>query len=134
MKSFSVIYFSNNEPFHIFWSTSLPINQLFSSSLRPSTIKSLEVDENNDGVTDRLEVNLLVPLKEEERITSFDSLLFSEVRIQQKAQYLFDAVSYLAVRSGGEGMRQVFIDGNVKIRQATPLIARGGFVYQFRSQ
>jgi hypothetical protein len=110
----------------LFWSTSPGINQLYSSSLRSSTIKSLEVDENEDGLTDRLEINLLIPLSDDESITSLDGLIFSEIKLQQKARYLYDAVSHISIRSGGEGMSQVYVDGNIIIRQAGPFIARGG--------
>jgi hypothetical protein len=111
----------------LFWSTTPEINQLYSTSLRSSTIKSIEVDENEDGLTDRIELNLLIPLSDNERITSLDGLIFSEIKIQQKARYLFDAVSHVSIRSAGEGMSQISVDGNVVIRQAVPFIARGGY-------
>lgn len=113
---------------NLFWSTSPLINQLFSSSLRSSTIKSLEIDDNSDGLIDRVEMNLLIPLLEGEEITSFDALIFSEIRLQQKVKYKFDAMSHLRIRSGGEHMKQIYFDGNIIIRQAAPFIARGGLV------
>jgi hypothetical protein len=119
----------NNNDLNLFWSTSPPINQLFSSSLRSSTIKSLEIDENSDGLIDRLEMNLLIPLLSGEKITSFDALIFSEVRLQQKVKYVFDAMSYLTIRSGGgDHMKHIYFDGNIIIRQAAPFLARGGYV------
>jgi hypothetical protein len=119
----------NNNDLNLFWSTSSPINQLFSTSLRSSTIKSLEIDDNSDGLIDRLEINLLIPLLRGERITSFDALIFSEIRLQQKVKYIFDAMTHLSIRSGGgDHMRQIYFDGNVIIRQAAPFIARGGSV------
>jgi hypothetical protein len=121
-----LILVSDGTSMSLFWSTSPGINQLYSSSLRSSTIKSLEVDENEDGLTDRLEINLLIPLSDDESITSLDGLIFSEIKLQQKARYLYDAVSHISIRSGGEGMSQVYVDGNIIIRQAGPFIARGG--------
>lgn len=111
---------------NLFWSTSSLINQLYSNSLRSSSIKSLEVDDNRDGSTDRLEINLLIPLSDDEKITSFDALIFSEIRLEHKVKYIYDAMSHLSIRSAGEGMNQIYFDGNVLIRQAQPFIAKGG--------
>ena len=44
----------------------------------------------------------------QEVITGMDTLIFYEVRVQERAKYIFDAVTYFSHRNGGEAMGMTF--------------------------
>ena len=46
----------------LFYSTSSAVNDLFSGNLRTPIVKSAELDDNADGMVDRIEIGLTMPL------------------------------------------------------------------------
>ena len=119
---------------HLFWSTSNAINSLYGKNLRAAAITSSEKDDNRDGLVDRLEIGLQLPLLHTESVTRMEALLFYEVRIQNKAKYKFDALTHVSYASSGSAMGHLEVDGNVIIKQRWPLRVKGGYVPTVHSQ
>lgn len=57
-------------------------NDFRSPSVRVPLVQSREVDENDDGLTDRLELNLQTPLKTGETIYAASAFVFLEYRVR----------------------------------------------------
>jgi hypothetical protein len=57
------------------------VNTLFHDSLRVPLVQSREVDENRDGVVDRLELNLQTPIQAGETIYSATLLAFFDYKV-----------------------------------------------------
>eukprot|EP00602_Paraphysomonas_sp_CaronLab_P002171 CAMPEP_0185027820 /NCGR_PEP_ID=MMETSP1103-20130426/13065_1 /TAXON_ID=36769 /ORGANISM="Paraphysomonas bandaiensis, Strain Caron Lab Isolate" /LENGTH=287 /DNA_ID=CAMNT_0027561959 /DNA_START=44 /DNA_END=904 /DNA_ORIENTATION=+ len=120
---------SDGSPLNLFWSSSTAINDLYSRSdlLRSSILTSAELDDNRDGLTDRVEIGVRLPLAVGEKITRLDALIFADVRVQEKAKVSFDGAVYITHSSGTAAMGSLEIDGDVVIRQRWPMRAKGGF-------
>jgi hypothetical protein len=109
----------------MFYSTSSTINDLFSSHLRIPILRSAELDDNRDGITERIELGIQLPLFPAEKVTKFTALVYHDVELKDKARCLFDAVSYISYESG-LSLGSVHIDGDIIIRQTWPLEVKGG--------
>ena len=116
---------SSSTPLSIFFSTSSSINDLYSNYLRPIIIRSVEVDDNRDGVMDRLEVGIQVPLGINETVSRMDLLLHHTVTLSNRVKYVFDGVTYVTCDSSNP-MGGVQVDGDVLIRQTSTLQSKGG--------
>ena len=101
------------------------MNELFSEHLRIPFVKSAELDDNFDGITDRVELGVVMPIKASESIKKFTALVYHDVELKDKARYRFDAVTYLSVDSSVP-MGALYIDGDVSVRQTWPLDVKGG--------
>ena len=110
----------------MFYSTSNSVNDLFSSHLRIPMLKSAELDDNRDGITERIELGIQLPLFPTEKITKFTALIYHDVELQDKARCLFDAVSLVSYDSS-LSISSVYIDGDVILRQSWPLDVKGGW-------
>lgn len=110
---------------NLYYSTSSTINQLNYANLRMPLFQSAEFDDNRDGLTDRLELSMQMPLATNESIYSFNSIVYFDVQFSSKAKYEFDAVSYTNFGSPS-AIAKVNIDGDLLLRQTWPLIAKGG--------
>jgi hypothetical protein len=113
-----------------FWSTSPTLNELHAANLRPSIIRSHEVDVNRDGKNERIEVNVEVPLIQSESITSVETLIFHETLLHDKGRYQFDSLTHVRVTSP-EPMHEVWSDGRLLLRQAWPMYCRGGYMLPY---
>ncbi len=113
-------------PKSLFYSTSRDINNLFENNLRMAVVRSSEVDQNNDGLLDRLEVGIQLPLKTTESITGIQAMFTHNCILKEKAKYSFDSVSYISHESGYP-MGNLDIDGDLMIRQSMSLSTKGGF-------
>lgn len=109
----------------LFYSTSPAINQINSDYLRIPVFQSSELDDNRDGITDRIEINLQMPLSPFENIYGFSALIYCNTKLQSKVKYIFDAVSYATFESMSP-ISKVTIDGDLLFRQTWPLSAKGG--------
>jgi transmembrane protein 231 len=116
----------NESPLSLSYSTSPKINDLYSDSLRMSVFRSNEVDENNDGVMDRLEVGIQVPLGTDESITRMSAVFYHTAVLKDTVRYIFDTVSYVN-HDSGTPMGSLLIDGDVILRQSTSLSTKGGY-------
>jgi hypothetical protein len=84
------------------------------------------MDDDRDGLVDRIEIGIQLPLLDSETITRLEALIFHEVRFENKAKVKFDALSHLHYTSGGVPMGQLQMDGNVIVKQFWPLRVKGG--------
>jgi len=89
-------------------------------------MQTAELDDNNDGLVDRLEVALTVPLGIYEQVTGMSCLFLHDVKLQTRARYVFDSAS-LVTFEGGSPISQLRIDGDVLLHQTWPLMVKGGF-------
>ena len=94
-------------------------------NLRTVVIRSVEVDDNRDGVMDRLEVGVQVPLGINETVTHMDLLLHHTVTLSNRVKYVFDGVTYVSCDSANP-MGGVQLDGDIMIRQTATLQSKGG--------
>lgn len=109
----------------LFYSTSKAINDAYSSSLRIPVLNSIELDDNMDGVTDRLELSIRMPISSTEKITGISLLTYFDITINGKARLLIDAVSFINYDSS-KSMSKLRIDGDLMFRQTWPLNTKGG--------
>lgn len=98
---------------------------MFDNSLRPLVIQTSEVDDNRDGIPERLHLGIQMPLAVTEYVTSIDCLLFHRVNLVNKVKYQFDSVSH-AHHTDTLGMSKLTIDGNLILQQNWPLRSKGG--------
>lgn len=92
------------------------------SNLRFAKLSSVEIDENDDGIVDRLELNIQSPISKYEAVTGFSSIVYHEV---ETLSYLFDAMSYIRYDSA-QPISAVYIEGNLMIQQAWLFDSNGG--------
>lgn len=112
-------------PLNLFYSTSKQINELNGVHLRIPLFQSAELDDNRDGKTDRIEIAMQMPLAPTETVHGFTALVYCNSRLESKAKYIFDAVSYVNYESMS-AMTQLNVDGDLVLRQTWPLTAKGG--------
>ena len=110
----------------LFYSTSPTVNDLFSEHVRMAVVKSAELDDNADGLVDRIEIGLTMPLSNTERITGFTSVVYHDVELKDKARYKFDAVSYVSTNNPIP-MGSFYADGDITVKQTWPLDYKGGY-------
>lgn len=102
------------------------MNELNEERLRVPLLKSLEVDEDNDGKIDRLEFNIMLPLFSDEKITQMNFAIHSNVYLASSyVRYQWDDIT-LVQHSDSLGIKSVEIDGDLTVRQSWPFLSRGG--------
>lgn len=102
------------------------MNQYFGDNLRVGLLQSKEFDDNQDNNNDRIEFGLQMPIKSTEQILSFNAVFLNEVKLSSKGKYVFESASYVNYESAS-GIGNLFIDGDLMLRQTWPLLAIGGF-------
>lgn len=120
-------------PMNLFYSTSPKINQYFQGNLRIPVFRTAELDDNNDGVLDRLNVGIAMPLSGKEVIKKISALFYYDVVLAEKAKYKFDAVSYVDETSP-VGFGTLTVDGNVVVKSDLTLAAGGGYKMPYQYQ
>ena len=113
-------------PIALYYSTSSLLNQMHANTLRVPLLQTAEIDDNNDGVVDRMEVILNVPLKPSEQVTGISAVFLHDVKLVDRARYIFDAASHVSFESSTP-ISQLRVEGDVKIRQSWPLSVMGGY-------
>lgn len=113
-------------PLNLYYSTKNALNNLNNNYLRVPIFKSAELDDNRDGVTDRLEIGIQMPLQVSETINSFSLLCHFDVKLSGMAKYQFDAVTYINYETSNS-ISEFTVDGDMKIRQTMPLSGTGGY-------
>lgn len=115
-----------SQPINFYFSTSPFLNSLFSSSVRTPIFRTAEIDDNNDGLSDRLEVSANLPVAANEKITGVSCAVYFDVQLNSIAKYLFDAVIFANYESGTP-IAKLDMEGDMKIRLSWPLSAYGGY-------
>ena len=118
---------SSGTPLNIFYSTSPTVNLLHENNLRIPVLKSAQLDDNRDGVSDRFEFGIKMPIGINETITRFDALFYHTTTLSARVKYVFDGVTFVTYESSTP-MSTVQIDGDVTIRQTSTLSSKGGYV------
>ncbi len=95
------------------------------NSLRTPVLQSAEFDDNRDGLTDRMELSVQMPLGGDEVVTGMTAMLMQRVSFSAKARYVFDAAAYINYESATP-ISQLTVDGDLVLRQTWPLTAKGG--------
>lgn len=109
----------------LYYSTSPTLNMLNDQILRIPVLQSAELDDNRDGLMDRLELSIQMPLASSEEIWGIGALFFHDVQVSKKARYLFDAAAYVNYQSAS-GMTSLKVDGDLTLRQTWALNSKGG--------
>ena len=118
---------STGSPINLYYSTSPTLNQQQGSVLRAGIIESASFDENHDGINDRVEFKVTMPLQEGESVNSFNAMFFHDVRLRQNAKVAFDSISYINYNAGDVPVSRVSIGGDVVVRQKEPFSSTGGY-------
>ena len=113
-------------PLNLFYSTSPTVNQLYGPNLRAPILQSGALDVNNDGLMDRLEVGLQMPLGVGESVYGFSAVFYHDVAVSARAKVLFDAINYVGYEAATP-IGGAFVDGDLMVRQTQTLYAKGGF-------
>lgn len=103
------------------------MNQVFSSKVRTPILRSAEIDENKDGIPERLELSVNLPLRTGEKIFGFDIVTYHDAQLNSVARYFFDNIGYVHFEGSGLPLSKVNIDGDFILRQSWPLNAYGGY-------
>ena len=113
-------------PLNIFYSTSDTTNNLFEEFIRQPILRSAEFDDNLDGKTDRLEINIQMPIQAYESILSMKCFVYHNVQFNDKTKLVMDGGSYFEY-STGIPMSNLVTDGSIQFKQNMPLHAKGGY-------
>lgn len=112
-------------PFSLFYSTTPALNILHGDSVRSPVLQSAEFDDNLDGITDRIELSVRMPLAPKETITGMSTIMMTDVALQNRARVKFDSATLVNYNSGS-AINNVHVEGDLFLRQTWPLPVRGG--------
>ncbi|XP_066974461.1 transmembrane protein 231 [Macrobrachium rosenbergii] len=84
----------------LIWSSNSIYNDLLKKYLRTPLIKSSEIDENKDGLKDKLDFNLELPLLASELVYGVSVLLVFDYRLQHLCEVALEGAGLLQYSSG----------------------------------
>lgn len=113
-------------PTSIFFSSIAGLNQIFTQNLRVPVMRSSEIDEDYDGVYDRLKLSAEMPLLSGEAIYSAKVFVFFKLKLSKWAKMVTRTMGYAAYTSPLAGT-SLFLDSDLDFKQTWPLPVRGGF-------
>lgn len=116
-------------PLYLYYSTSQAVNSLYSRNLRIPIVHTIVQDDNRDGLPDRFEFSVAMPLSPQESVKRVVILLYYDVTFSKKAKINFDAISFLDHESSLP-LAGLHADGDLLLRQTIPLSSKGGWVYK----
>ncbi|XP_051916979.1 transmembrane protein 231 [Hippocampus zosterae] len=111
---------------HVVWSTFPHLNNMLGEKLRIPAVSVREEDQNQDGKVDRLIFQLQLPLKDEENVYSVQLLLIFSYQLFTKSTVVMQSLAYMQHSSPVPGAK-LFISGDLRLQQRTPLPHRGLF-------
>ncbi|KAL6480662.1 hypothetical protein MHYP_G00116950 [Metynnis hypsauchen] len=106
------------------WSTFPNFNRLLGNNLRIPSVSVREEDSNQDGKSDRLSLQLAIPLKAGEQIYSIQLLLIFSYQLFRMSTVVMQSLAFIQHSSSVPGS-QLFISGDLTLHQRTPLPHRG---------
>lgn len=115
-----------NQPMSLYYSTNAYLNQLYSEKVRFPILKSAMLDDNRDGIMERLELSVALPLQSHEYITGFDVVSYYQSQLNDQLKVVFDTVSYVNYESSTP-MNKIIIDGDLKLKQSYAFPMYGGY-------
>ena len=113
---------SSHEEFFV--STMEAVNALRQDSFRMASVQSHERDVDLDGIVDWFELDVDVPLYQDEQIKSVQAVAFFDYSLQQRVLLEMEAVAHVSVDSH-LGLSGYDTEGDLMFRQANPLGIRG---------
>ena len=99
--------------------------------VRQAVVRSAQFDDLRDGVIDRIELSLLIPLLPSERVTSITALAFLNAKLVSEAlggvSYAFDALASTSYASSSS-LKGLSLDGSFLLQQSSSssLRSKGG--------
>ncbi|XP_036391692.1 transmembrane protein 231 [Megalops cyprinoides] len=109
---------------YVAWSTFPNFNALQGGHLRIPAVSAREEDVNRDGKPDRLNLRIDVPLTADEQVYSVQLLLTFSYRLYRMSALTMQTLVLVQHASPVAGSR-LFLDGDLRLRQRTPLPHRG---------
>ncbi|KAM3870419.1 transmembrane protein 231 [Diretmus argenteus] len=109
---------------YVAWSTFPHFNNMQGDNLRIPAVSVREEDQNQDGKLDRLIFHLQLPLKPEEQLYGVQLLLSFSYQLFRMSTVVMQSLAYVQHSSSIPGA-QLFISGDLKLQQRTPLPHRG---------
>ncbi|XP_035013891.1 transmembrane protein 231 [Hippoglossus stenolepis] len=109
---------------YVAWSTFPNLNRMLGAKLRIPGVSVREEDSNQDGKFDLLTFKLQLPLKAEEQVTSVQLLLTFSYQLFRMSTVVMQSLVYVQHSSSVPGAK-LFISGDLRLQQRTPLPHRG---------
>lgn len=109
---------------YVAWSTFPHLNNMLGSNLRIPAVSVREEDQNQDGKLDLLIFELELPLRAEEQVYSVQLLLTFSYQLFRMSTVVMQSLAFVQHTSPVPGAR-LFINGDLKLQQRTPLPHRG---------
>ncbi|KAI3371716.1 hypothetical protein L3Q82_024279, partial [Scortum barcoo] len=106
------------------WSSFPHLNNMLGPNLRIPAVSVREEDKNQDGKLDLLIFNLELPLKPEEQVYSIQMLLTFSYQLFRMSTVVMQSLAYVQYSSSVPGAK-LFISGDLRLQQRTPLPHRG---------
>ncbi|KAL7403189.1 hypothetical protein ABVT39_026010 [Epinephelus coioides] len=109
---------------YVAWSTFPHLNNMLGANLRIPALSVREEDQNQDGKLDLLVFQLQLPLKPEEQVYSVQLLLTFSYKLFRMSRVVMQSLAYVQHSSSVPGAK-LFISGDLRLQQRTPLPHRG---------
>jgi len=108
------------------YSTFQNLNMLMGDKLRLPIVKSNEVDHNEDGKKDLLNMEIQVPLGNTESVNIIQLLLFLDYKLHKFASLQMECMAYVSHYSPVGGA-EYLVEGQLKLLQKYPLPHKGHY-------
>ncbi|XP_066493348.1 transmembrane protein 231 [Tiliqua scincoides] len=102
------------------WSSFPACNRLLGARLRVPLLSAREEDTNQDGLMDRLNFCLELPLQSTEQVVGVQLLLTFTYQLHRMSTFVMQSMAFLQSFSPVPGS-QVFVSGDLKLQQRQPL-------------
>ncbi|XP_047452694.1 transmembrane protein 231 [Mugil cephalus] len=109
---------------YVAWSTFPHLNNMLEGNLRIPVVSVREVDQNQDGKSDRLIFQLQLPLKPGEHVYSVQLLLTFSYQLFRMSTVAMQSLAYLQHSSSVPGAK-LLVSGDLRLQQRTALPHRG---------
>uniref|UniRef100_I3JY08 Transmembrane protein 231 n=1 Tax=Oreochromis niloticus TaxID=8128 RepID=I3JY08_ORENI len=109
---------------YVAWSTFPQLNNMLGANLRIPAVTVREEDQNQDGKLDLLVFQLQLPLKPNEQVYSIQLLLTFSYQLFRMSTVVMQSLAYVQHSSCVPGAK-LFISGDLRLQQRTPLPHRG---------
>ncbi|XP_008295022.1 transmembrane protein 231 [Stegastes partitus] len=109
---------------YVAWSSFSLLNNMLGANLRIPAVSVREVDQNQDGKPDLLIFQLQLPLKPDEQIYSVQLLLTFSYQLFRMSTVVMQSLAFVQHSSPVPGAK-LFVSGDLKLQQRTPLPHRG---------
>ncbi|XP_059391694.1 transmembrane protein 231 [Carassius carassius] len=109
---------------YLAWSTFSNFNRLMGDQLRIPNVSVQEEDRDQDGKSDLLTLQISIPLKPEEQMFGIQLLLTFSYQLFRMSTVVMQTLAFVQHSSPVPGS-QLFVCGDLKLNQRTPLPHRG---------